>query len=334
MSSTIAGLGQFLADRVPRAAGLSSAVFEHAAHQRGLPTRRLDRNLLVVELPSGHTIPFHGLNGPDTSETGRLMRSCPDALRGLLHTRGVPVAAHATFAPTQRNQAERYAERIGAPVTVSPARMAPGRGRTSGVQGDPAFRAAWRNAVDAYRRSAGGAVLVEEHVPGTRLHLFVVDERVVAGTRIGDGGDIGTALLARDHPIRAVGTDLVDITDRLDPGLGRLAVRAVAALPGLAYAGVDVLVSDAASGDEPGDQPRPEPGARGDGLVIHVDCSPEPVALFPTHGAAHDIADAVIEHYVRAPRWAKARAISHRSRQPDGRQIDGAALEPLLRHRL
>ncbi|WP_129662621.1 hypothetical protein [Phytoactinopolyspora endophytica] len=317
MSESTAGIEQFIADNVPRPARLTSAVLEFAAIQRGLVSRRLNRNILLVDLPSGDKIPFRGLNGPDSSEPGQQMCSWPDAMRGLLQTRGLPVAPYSTFEPTQRKRASRYAERIGTPVTITPARRAPGPGSTAAVTGSSQFRSAWRRATDAYERNSGGPVLVEQHVPGRRFHVLVVDDRVVAVTWVDGAEHIGMPVLSRDDPTRPASGRLVDVTERTHPRLQRLAIDAVAALPGLAYAGVDIFAPDI---DD----------AAGQAVVAHVDGAPPPLAMFPTDGPARDIAGAILEHYVRSPRWKAARDTAHVPPQSTGQQSSGSAVEPLL----
>lgn len=84
-----------------------------------------------------------------------------------------------------------------------------------------------------------------------------------------------------------MGGDSIDVSDTCHPGFKDLAVRAVGSIPGLEYAGVDLLTRDITS------EPRP-----GNYIVSEVEFFPGPVAHFPVVGIPRDMASAVLDYYL------------------------------------
>jgi hypothetical protein len=311
-------LERFVVERMSKRIRLSSAVLEFAAQERGFETERLSRVLTLVHLPDA-AISFHGLNGPDSSEAGRVFRTFRDGLRALLDARGVPTPAWAVFAPAQYKRAERFAAGLGRPVLVRPARLRRGTAGHVGAGGD-AFRTAWRRALEADDSRGGGPVLIEEDVPGERLHVFVVDGEMVAATQWrprGSAAEPGTVqhTVRQDAPITG---EPVDVTDEIQPRIATLAVDALRAVPGLPYGGVDLVVSGESGVGEAGTQRA---------VVTQVDPAPTPAAHFPAQGRPRDVAGAILDHYLTAPRWRLARQTSHRTLAVHSAE----AAEPLLR---
>ncbi|NDL55476.1 hypothetical protein [Phytoactinopolyspora mesophila] len=296
---SLTSLERFVTDRLSQRVRASSAVLEYTARERGLETERLSRVLVLVHLPDA-ALTFHGMNGPDSSEAGRVFRTIRDGQRSLLDARGIPVPRWAVFAPTQYKRAERFAAQLGGRVSVRPARLRVG-GRGAASAGADEFRSLWRRAVGAYETTKGGPVLVEEEVTGQRLHVFVVDGAVVAATRFrGDDPAAVHRLISRESSMTG---EAVDVTDEVDPRVAELAVDALRAVPGLPYGGVDLVMPTADANDA--GPPR--------AVVTHLDPAPAPVAHFPVHGPPRDVAGAILDHYVTSPRWRTARETSHRA---------------------
>ncbi|NEE01437.1 hypothetical protein [Phytoactinopolyspora halotolerans] len=334
---------QFVHDNVPGRCSLASALIEHALINRGYEVQRYNQNVVTVPHPSG-LIAFDHLNGPDSSVVARSVRALRDVQQLVLARAGVPVPAWATFSAGQTEQAAHFAAtELGWPVAVRPARLAPPKGASDRVSTDEEFDAAWRRAMAAYDgRTRRRVVIVEEAALGARVHVFVVRSSVVAATQVvpahvvGDGQASVAELIdrrnvqrarnpfLRRHPVprrlrrldalqaagRALtdvpaagervelgtsptvvsGGDLVDVTEQLPPHQRELAVRAVSVLPGLEYAAVDIV-------DAGADRC----------VVTRVDGFPQPWAHFPSVGAPRDVAGAIVEHYLGAPRWIATR---------------------------
>ena len=85
----------------------------------------------------------------------------------------------------------------------------------------------------------------------------------------------------------AAGGDIVDRTDEVHAGFGNLAVAATRSIPGIRYAGVDLIIEDARSA------PR-----KNNYVVTEVEFSPGPIAHFPVEGDPRDMAGAVLDFYV------------------------------------
>ncbi|NED94091.1 hypothetical protein G1H11_02075 [Phytoactinopolyspora alkaliphila] len=314
---TLPSVEQFVGDAVPARCGLASALLEHAALRRGLEVRRFNRQIVLVRLGAA-VVPFHGVNGPDTSETAQLMRTHRDTLYTLLTARGVPVPRWSVFTTEQRKPALSYARGLGWPVTVRPARASGDDGATADVTGATAFRDAWQASIEATRTgsshtTAADAVLVREEIGGRRMQVFVVAGNVAAVTEL-VGVPPGQTRVFRHGSTTPAHGRLVNLApphqtaedtarDGDAAAVRAVAVAAVQALPGMAYGTVDVIA--------------PEPvragAAAGSPVVTYVDCSAVPVAQFPTDGEPCDVAGAILDHYLDSPRWASARATPHKT---------------------
>ena len=97
----------------------------------------------------------------------------------------------------------------------------------------------------------------------------------------------GELVTLRDQSNLSMGGDSIDVTDTCHAGFKEVAARAVRTIPGLEYAGVDLLVRDITS--------EPQPGAY---IVSEVEFFPGPVAHYPVEGTPRDMAGAVLDYYL------------------------------------
>lgn len=86
----------------------------------------------------------------------------------------------------------------------------------------------------------------------------------------------------------SAGGDSVDLTGEASPDFLDHAVRAVAAIPGLPYAGVDIITPDIR---------RLADGAKF--VVGEVEFSPAPITHFPWRGPKRDMGGAILGHYLK-----------------------------------
>lgn len=109
----------------------------------------------------------------------------------LLAAAGVPVPRGVSLPQDAPGKALSFFRSLGSPAVVKPADSRGGEGVTCGIRTEEHFRAAWRKAVASARRDS--PVVVEEHVAGLDVRVYVVGTSVVAaGTRlppfvVGDG---------------------------------------------------------------------------------------------------------------------------------------------------
>lgn len=99
----------------------------------------------------------------------------------------------------------------------------------------------------------------------------------------------GQVLVLRGTSNLSGGGDSIDLGERLHPGFAEIAVRALAAIPGIAYGGVDVIAPDVSVAPTPDNH-----------VVGEVEFSPGPVSQFPVEGPRRDMAGAVLSYYLRA----------------------------------
>lgn len=88
------------------------------------------------------------------------------------------------------------------------------------------------------------------------------------------------------------GGDSVDLTDEIHDGFRELGLRALQAIPGMEYLGIDVIA--------PSLQEAPDPQTC---AVTEVEFSPGPVSNFPVVGEPRDMGQAILEHYLQDGRW-------------------------------
>ncbi len=226
----------------------------------------------------------------DEAEFRAAWRDCIRAYGGRATTRLVLVAEHV--------QGETLHVVVVDGRVVSVAHLG-----SANVEGDGqksiAELIAWKNAV-----RSENPYLRQFPIPDDPSQL-----NGLAGRALGDVPAAGELVVLHSSPSTLTGFDVVDVTDRMKPKIEPLAVAAVRAIPGLAYAGVEIVTpsgldNSISSSDR--------------SVVVNVSWSPPLSGQFPTHGARRDIAGAIIDHYLNNPRWLVAQQTSHEARATDG----------------
>lgn len=85
----------------------------------------------------------------------------------------------------------------------------------------------------------------------------------------------------------SAGGDSIDYTETMHPGFRELVIRAVEAIPGMEYAGVDIIA--------PSITVEPSPDNH---VIGEVEYSPAPITHFPAEGPTHDMAGALLDYYL------------------------------------
>lgn len=85
----------------------------------------------------------------------------------------------------------------------------------------------------------------------------------------------------------SAGGDSIDYTDDVHPGFREIVIRAVKTLPGMQYAGVDIIASSITVA------PTPE-----NHVISEVENSPAPITHFPVAGRVHDMAGSLLDYYL------------------------------------
>ncbi|WP_148288661.1 ATP-binding protein [Ilumatobacter nonamiensis] len=329
-----------VADLAGEGANLKSALLEWGLRRRAMPVGRIDHRVVATE-HAGRRILFDEMNGPNTAIVGRRICDRKEQAIEVLRRAGLPVARSQAFEPDQLELGQRFAETLGGRVVVKPTSLSHGRGITLGIGTPEQFTRAWQGAVEAARAlGRSQRLLVEEHVDGLDVRVFVVGSRAISATSrrpanvVGDGRATIRELIDYKNEIRrrdpylglspipsaleylealvatggslddvpedgarvslrsvsnvSAGGESFDVTDQVDPALMDVAVRAVAAIPGLRYGGVDLLVA-----------PRPSDGAvfAGSAVVTEVNYAADPMSTFSWRGPSYDMAGAVLDDY-------------------------------------
>ncbi len=284
-----------------RRAERGSSLIERAALDRDCRVDRLDGTVVVVSRGSQRLL-FSGMLGPGCSVAAR--RLCDHKMRGreLLARAGLPTPLARDFPATDRDAAWRFAAVLLAPVVVKPLSQDDGRGVSTGVTDHDAFVAAWQEASRWQRRRHPRRVIVEEQVEGADLRCFVVGDRMVAMVErrpraarqprldadeatAADARDVSdaTAAVARDAA-EPIAEEHIDVTGDAHPGFAEVAVRALAAIPGLRYGAVDLIASSVT-----------EAPAQGNHVVAEVEFAPGPMDHVPSAAEPRDVAGAILD---------------------------------------
>jgi hypothetical protein len=231
-----------------------------AALRHGLDVTLYPRQVMMARPPGGgpelsfvHGVPESSTLAAVTYAQDKRMR------RELLQRAGLPVPEGASFAIGREfDRARQFATTIGYPVVVKPAvgdnmnevlaglrdqralTEAISYLRTPEIERPTFTRAAYALTLllepdEEEGRAvapAGYQFLLERHVCGEYLRLLVLAGELVSALHL-PGGLPGAA----DRPNR-------DVTDEIHPSLRDLAMRAAAAVPGLAVVAVDVVLTD------------------------------------------------------------------------------------------
>lgn len=133
-----------------------------------------------------------------------------------------------------------------------------------------------------------------ERAENPYLGGYLIPTRLSELERLGPAGlsldsvpGAGEEITLRGASNLSAGGDSIDCTDRMHAGFRDLAVRAAGAIPGMEYAGVDVITPDITVA------PTPE-----NHVIGEVEYSPAPMTHFPAAGEPHDMAGALLDHYL------------------------------------
>lgn len=98
----------------------------------------------------------------------------------------------------------------------------------------------------------------------------------------------GEEIILRSQSNISAGGDSVDVTDIVHPDFNKIAIKSVEAIPGIEYAGVDIITPDITA----------KPTSTNH-IVGEVEFSPAPIAHFPYKGKVRDMAGAILEYYIQ-----------------------------------
>jgi D-alanine-D-alanine ligase-like ATP-grasp enzyme len=97
----------------------------------------------------------------------------------------------------------------------------------------------------------------------------------------------GEIVILRSVCNLSAGGDSIDVTDEAHPGFIDIAIRGVRAIPGVEYAGVDLITPDITA-----------PPTATNHIVSEVEHSPATMAHFPLIGTPRDMAGTVLQYYL------------------------------------
>jgi len=109
------------------------------------------------------------------------------------------------------------------------------------------------------------------------------------GLSLSDIPDEGEYVTLCSVPNLYRGGDSVDVTDKIHHSYKELAVCAVEAIPGMKYAGVDLIAENIRTEASPSNV-----------IVSEVEYSPAPMSYFPWHGQPRDMGGPILDSYLES----------------------------------
>ncbi len=183
--------------------GPSTGCIVQAAHNRGIPSRRLTSGSLIQFGWGSRQRRIQAAEIDSTSAVSEAIAQDKDLTKHLLHAAGVPVPLGRPVASAEEGW--EVACEIGLPVVVKPQDGNQGKGVTVNLVDREHMDIAYKAAAEY------GDVLVERFLPGYDFRLLVVGDRMVAASRRDPPQVIGDGV----HSVR----ELVDAVNR-DPKRG------------------------------------------------------------------------------------------------------------------
>jgi len=156
----------------------------------------------------------------------------------ILTEAGVSVPEGHRFTARQVVAAQRYVRQLGAPAVVKPALSR--KGHANGVTRNVITARGVQAAIQRAAR-VSSLVLVQRQIHGTEVRVLVIDGRYTGALRKITDPRTGEVRMGVYE----------GIPDRLHPHYRQAAEHAVAAIPGLGVAGIDMMITGRV--DEPGD---------------------------------------------------------------------------------
>lgn len=97
----------------------------------------------------------------------------------------------------------------------------------------------------------------------------------------------GELITLRSQSNISAGGDSVDYTDTIHPEFKEIAIKALNAIPGMEYAGIDFIAKDIT-----------QKPTKDNYILSEVEYSPAPLSQFPYDGIAYDLSGAIIDYYM------------------------------------
>lgn len=311
--------------------GLSLTFYEHNTNETDIKLIGFDPIGKLFSLSSEErTHFFYRTRGDKISNEAVDIGTDKEASKKFLSDAEVPVPAGFSFTnETPFEEINKALSQMTGPLVLKPTFGSLGKGVTTDIQSEEVFFRSLEYIQSTYDYTE---FLVEEHISGEDVRVYVVGDKVAAATKripanvTGDGSSTirelieeknkkrklnphtSTRLIKADARAKdylsgqglefesvldeertvflkgesniSAGGDSVDITEELSESVRRIAVEAVAAIPDLHHAGVDLIVN----GDK--------------GVVIEIN-STGSTALhtFPLYGKQQNVAEKIIDYY-------------------------------------
>ncbi|GEK89441.1 D-alanine-D-alanine ligase [Alkalibacterium putridalgicola] len=318
--------------------GLKSKLLEEAAYRRGYKAERLGFDTMILTL-HGKELLFRDMNGPLSSAAMMRIVDDKYRARQLIKRQGVTVPESTYLRIYERDEIKAFAHKVGYPVVLKPNDLSRGEGvytniasdeeldehldKIAGLIGsefskiliekqfngdDYRFFVVDGKVLAASKRSRANVTGDGEHTvlelieeknrlrkQNRDLKEFLIPtdkdklERLYReGRTLETVPEKGEYIVIRDESNIASGGDGIDYTDTAHEAFKEIAVKAIQSIPGFHYGGVDIITNDITLDPKAGDY-----------VVTEVEFSPGPMSMFHWKGEQRDMANPVLDFYLK-----------------------------------
>jgi D-alanine-D-alanine ligase-like ATP-grasp enzyme/acylphosphatase/Flp pilus assembly protein TadD len=308
-------------------------IIKQAGYKKNLLISEISKSIFTLT-GENQEVTFYAGMPHRTSSMSRTASNKKDWTKRLLKAHGVIVPQGESFTADDRDNAWRFAEKLGRPVVVKPQTGSGGSGVSVNISTPDHFNLAWGLACNTNNK----IILVEEYFPANDYRLFVVGDQVPAAAQripaylVGDGIHAVQKLIDKKNHQRLsnpyLGAKLIKITAMINFNLTQQGITAATVLKKGQYLQLHSVANIGSGGESVDVSEVMHPGfvdiavrARKalfepvhagidvlaediakspdeqDWMVIEVNVNPD-IALhhFPASGTARDVAGALVSH--------------------------------------
>ena len=318
--------------------GMKSELLEEAAVKRGYKVERLNFDTMILTL-NGKELLFRDMNGPLSSAAMMHIVDDKHHARGLVKKQNISTPESTYLRIFERDEFKAFAKKIGYPVVLKPNNLSRGEGVYTNIDSDESLDQNLDKISQLIGNETERILIEKQFIGDDYRFFVVDGEVLAVSKRaranvIGDGkhtvleliqeknklrsqdrdlkhyliptdeGKLGRLyregrtletipaedehVIIRDESNIASGGEGIDFTGTAHKGFKDIAVRAVQAIPGFHYGGVDIIADDITASPTSSNY-----------VVTEVEFSPGPLSMFHWKGKDRDMANPVLDFYLR-----------------------------------
>lgn len=318
--------------------GLKSTLIEEAALQRGFKVKRLSYDTIIITI-NGKDLLFKDMNGPLSSAAMNTVVDDKYMTRFFVKSTDLKVPESIFLRMFEKERIIEFANEIGYPVVIKPNNLARGQGVFINIDSDQSLEDHLESIAEVIGNNEDEIIIEKQFIGEDFRFVVVDGEVIAVSKRaranvVGDGEktvlelieeknyerlkdrdlkyyliptdeaklghlkregyslktipDKNETIILRDESNISSGGEGIDFTDTAHVEFKKIAIEAVQSIPGLHYAGVDIIANNII------ESPTAE-----NYVVTEVEFSPGAISMFPWEGEPRDMANPILDFYVR-----------------------------------